>query len=62
MNDKEDKMRGGKKNQTGLIGLIPLERQMCVAIILLHGQISEKQPAVGNNFAYPPTYITTTRH
>lgn len=26
-------------NQSGLIGLIPLKRQMCIAMFLLHGQI-----------------------
>lgn len=41
MNDKKDKMREGKKNQTGLIDLITLETQMCVVVILLHGQISK---------------------
>lgn len=47
MNDKEDKMIEGKKNQTGLIDLIPLETQMCVAIILLHGQISKNNQLWG---------------
>lgn len=54
--------RGRKKNQTGLIGLIPLETQMRVAIILLHWQIGKNKTAVGIYLAYPPTYSITTRH
>lgn len=52
--------RGKKKNQTGAVGPIPLETQMCVAIILLHGQNSKIEPAVGNYFA--SAYSIRTEH
>lgn len=55
MNDKEGKMGEGKK-QTGLIDMVPLKTQMCVTIILLHGQI-KKQPASGNYFATTPVSL-----
>lgn len=52
--------REKKKNQTGAVGPIPLETQMCVAIILLHGQNGKIKPAVGNYFA--SAYSKRTEH
>lgn len=62
MNDKEDKMRErGEKIQSGLIDLIPLETQMCVAIILLHRQIS-KNSQLWEIILPSPNYSITARH
>lgn len=62
MNDKKDKMgEEGEKNPTGLIDLIPLETQTCVAIILLYGQIS-KNSQLWEIILPSPKYSITTRH
>lgn len=58
MNDKEDKMRErGEKNQTQLIDLIPLETQMCVAVILLHGQIGKSSQLREMILPIPPLTV-----